>query len=49
MKQQGLHQDNLTSHTLSSKMKNFVPQKNRIKDEHKKRHISETQIPKLKT
>ena len=27
MKPQGTHQDGLTSHTLSSKMKKFVPQK----------------------
>ena len=36
MKQQRTHQDDLTSHTLSSKMKKNCTTKNRIKDEHKK-------------
>ena len=42
LEQQWTHQDFLTSHTLSWKMKNFVPQKIASRTNTKKRHISET-------
>ena len=34
---------------MSRKMEKIVPQKNRMKDEHKKRHHSETYRAKSKT
>ena len=48
IEQQWTHQDDLTSHTVSWKKKKFVPQKIASRM-NKKRHISETKIPKSKT
>ena len=48
LEQQWTHQDFLTSHTVSCKMKKNCTTRDRIKDKHKKSHNSKIWRPKLK-